>query len=79
MSDEERKDERAMCRRSSETWVKENDLHRNDEEDGGHYVNDTERDGGEDDVKHVSGQFLSQPDQYFCYQSRNSKSGLQPH
>lgn len=42
-------------------------------------MNDTERDGGEDDVKHVLGRFLNQPDQYFCNQSSNSESGMQPH
>lgn len=79
MSDEERKDERVVCKRSSETWVEENDLHWDDEKDGGHCVNDTERDGGADDVKHVSGRFLSRPDQYLCNPSSNSKSGMQPH
>lgn len=51
----------------------------NDEKDGGHSVKETERDGGEDDVKHVLGRFLSRPDQYRCNQSCNSKSGMQPH
>lgn len=42
-------------------------------------VNKTEREGGEDIVKHVLGRFLSRPDQYRCNQSCYSKSRMQPH
>lgn len=42
--------------------MKENGLTpESDERDGGRGVKETERDGGEDDVKHVSGRFLRRP------------------
>lgn len=49
----------------------------NDGGDEGKGVKGIERKGGEDDVKHVLGRFLSRQDQYHCNQSCNSNSSMQ--
>lgn len=56
---EKRKGERVICKRGR-AEVKENGLAlSNDEKDEGRSVKEMERDGGDDDVKHVLGRFLS--------------------